>query len=295
MDTSIPVVPIESLIDAYDVVLLDAYGVLVDADGPITGASALIAHLDRRCKPYLIVTNDASRSPEATAARYRSFGIDIPAERVLTSGALLGPHFAARGLLGAGCLVLGTDDSRRYVEAAGGVVVPIPADDPAAASVLVVADENGFPCLEGVDAALTLAYRRLDAGAPLSLILPNPDLVYPKARDRFGVAAGSIARMLEGALALRHPGRSDLVFERLGKPHRPIFDEARRRVAPAGGVPRMLMIGDQLETDIRGARAFGIDAALVTWGVTRVEALHDRLPPEVRPSYLLNSLAVTWV
>src|SRR5262245_42128467 len=119
------VVKLADVLDRYDGVLLDAFGVLVDGSGPLPGAAELVAELGRRRMPFLIVTNDASRLPATVADRFARFGIPVAAGEVLTSGQLLGPWFRERGLAGARCLVLGTEDSERYVEDAGGVVCPI--------------------------------------------------------------------------------------------------------------------------------------------------------------------------
>jgi hypothetical protein len=54
-----------------------------------------------------------------------------------------------------------------------------------------------------------------------------------------------------------------------GKPERPLFDETLRRV----GGDHPLMVGDSLNTDIRGARAAGVDSLLVMTGVTDLPAL----------------------
>jgi ribonucleotide monophosphatase NagD (HAD superfamily) len=51
------------------------------------------------------------------------------------------------------------------------------------------------------------------------------------------------------------------------------------------------MIGDQLETDIRGARDFGLHSALVTTGIARVDQL--LAGSSVRPDYLLDTLEVS--
>jgi len=95
-------------------------------------------------------------------------------------------------------------------------------------------------------------------------VLPNPDLMDPSADQGFGFGAGSIAGMFEAALRVRHPQRTDVRFTRLGKPHAALFAEALRRSATR----EMVMIGDQLETDIQGARAFGLDAVWIGTGVT---------------------------
>jgi ribonucleotide monophosphatase NagD (HAD superfamily) len=48
------------------------------------------------------------------------------------------------------------------------------------------------------------------------------------------------------------------------------------------------MIGDQLETDVAGARAAGIDAALLVTGVTRWQ--DESTSSSAAPTYLLDSL-----
>jgi HAD superfamily hydrolase (TIGR01450 family) len=273
-------ITIEALIDRYEVLLLDAYGVLVHSSGMIAGADELIAKLNRMAKPYYILTNDASRLPRTTAARFKSMGLAIEADRIITSGALLKGHFTQNRLAGSRCVVLGPDDSVRYVELAGGVVVS--AED--AFDVLVIADESGFPFLETIDGVLTGLIRKLDHGENVHLVLPNPDLIYPKSDRGFGITSGGIALLIETALHQRYPGRGDLHFERLGKPFAAIFREALRR----SGTRDMVMIGDQLATDIHGAHTFGLDSVLVGSGITNMEMIKgDNL---VLPTYVMPSV-----
>ena len=75
-----------------------------------------------------------------------------------------------------------------------------------------------------------------------------------------------------------------MYFKKLGKPHPAIYQEAIRR----SGTRDMVMIGDQLETDIRGSNNMGLDSALVTTGVTGTKT--NKLPKRLRPTYLLTSL-----
>jgi len=265
------------LVDAYDGFLLDAYGVLKDAAGALPGAVELLYRLRAAGKPYLVVTNDASRLPDTVSRSLAALGLDVAPSAVVTSGSLLAPHFAARGLAGARCLVLGTPDSYRYVEEAGGALAPL--DGRAEIDALVVCDDDGYDLRRGLDAAVSAGVRALDAGRDLALVLPNPDLVYPKGGGLFGVTAGSIALVVEAALRRRYPDRG-LAFVALGKPRPAMFEEARRRL----GVARPLMVGDQLETDIAGALAVGIDAVLVE-GVSRWSP-----GAAVEPTWLLPSL-----
>jgi len=274
-------VKLADVLDRYDAVLLDAFGVLVDGTSALPGAAALITELRRRGMPFLVVTNDASRLPATAAERFRRFGLDIPTGDVLTSGQLLGPYFAERDLAGARCLVLGTEDSQRYVTDAGGLVCPI---DPDGDYQLVAAcDDEGYPFLEGLNAALSVLFRAFDAGRPIHLVLPNPDLLFPAGGGRFGFTAGAVALLLEAALARRYPERA-IEFDRLGKPHRPLFDAAVARL----GTRRLLMVGDQLETDIAGARAAGLESALLVTGVSRWQPGGDGR--DDGPTYLLDRL-----
>ncbi len=277
--TAVPETDVAALMRRYDVLLFDAYGVLVHSAGALPGAAELVDRLNTAAKPYYILTNDASKLPATAAARYQGYGLAIDAERIITSGLLLERHFAAHHLAGARCVVLGTEDSRRYVSGAGGAIVgPRESFD-----VLVVADEFGYPFLETVDQALSGLFRAIDRQHAIHLVLPNPDLIYP-APDGFGIAAGSIALVFEAALRLRYPHRSDLRFTRLGKPHAAIFAEALRRA----GTRNMVMVGDQLEADIGGAHDFGLDAVLVDTGIN-THAL-STAPTRLHPTYLLRSL-----
>jgi HAD superfamily hydrolase (TIGR01459 family) len=276
---TVPTITIDALLDRYDAVLFDAYGVLVHGSGPLPGASELLARLNREGRPYFIVTNDASKLPATAAARYQRFGLPIDASRILTSGMLLASHFAAHGLRGRRCAVLGPTDSVRYVVDAGGEIVS-PAE---AFDVLVIGDESGFPFLDWADASLSSLFASIDAGRPVHLVVPNPDLIYP-AGGGFGFAAGTIANMFEGALALRYPSRPDLRFVRLGKPNTPIFEDAVRRLDAS----RVVMIGDQLETDITGARAAGLDAVWIETGVTAEIPAHT--PAHLCPTWRMAGL-----
>jgi HAD superfamily hydrolase (TIGR01450 family) len=277
--TGIPTTTIEALRVRYSALLLDAYGVLVHGDGVMPGAPELIRDLDRDDTDYLVVTNDASRLPETAARRYRALGLEIPAERIVTSGSLLLPHFHRHGLSGRRCAVLGPRDSAIYVERAGGhVVAPDQAFD-----VLVICDESGVePFVEVIDAALTTLLRQLDAGVDMELLLPNPDLLYPRGGSALGITSGAIAALFDAVLAQRYPERPELRFRPLGKPHTALFTEASRRL----GTRDLVMIGDQLATDIHGANQAGIDSALFTGGLSGTAVARDG----PRPTYLLESL-----
>lgn len=275
-------ITIEELIARYPVLLLDAYGVLVNDSGTLPGAAGLIEELNRTCKPYYLLTNDASKLPQTAANRFQGYGLAIDPARIITSGGLLKNYFKTHGLRGARCAVLGPDDSAQYViDASGKVVSPANGFD-----VVVIGDEAGFPFVETVDTVLTELFHKVERRERFHLMLPNPDLIYPKADRGFGIASGSIALIIEAALQLRYPGRPNLCFERLGKPQAAIFQEALRR----SGTGDMVMVGDQLETDIRGANAFGLDSVLVGTGITDPTTTGTKDQPQ--PTYRMHSIGL---
>jgi HAD superfamily hydrolase (TIGR01450 family) len=267
--------------DRYAGILLDVYGVLLDGSGALQGARELIQELNARQTPYAIVTNDASRSLSTYVHRFAKFGLHIPSERIVTSGSLLPGYFAAKQLAGKRVCVLGTDDSIEFVRAGGGDIVPL--SQGLELDVLAVCDDAGFEFLPGVEWALSAVVRAIDAGRRPTLVLPNPDLVYPKRAGELGITAGAIALLIEAALVRRFP-HERFVFDRLGKPEPHLFAQASKLLGIAPD--RLVMIGDQLETDIAGARAAGCDAALLA-GVSR---WHDEQSTEA-----VNALAPTWL
>lgn len=266
------------LIGRHDALLLDAYGVLVDGAGPLAHTPPLVAELHRRGVPYAIVTNDASRTPDTYARRFAAWGMVVPAERFVTSGSLIIRYFADRGLRGARTMVLGTEDSYRTVIAAGGE--PAALTPGVEVDAVVICDDAGTPFLDGIELALSAIARAVDAGRRPALVLPNPDLVYPKGGGELGFTAGAMALLVETALGRRYPG-AGLVFDRLGKPEPHLFREGARVL----GASNAVMVGDQLETDIAGARAAGIAAALYA-GISRWQP-----GGSITPTYLLDALA----
>ena len=258
-------VKIAQVLPRYHTVLLDAYGVLVNQAGAIDGAAEFLQGLEAQRQPYFLLTNDASRSPGTIAGRFNGFGLRIPEARIITSGSLLTAYFAEHQLQGARCMVFGPADSQAYVRAAGGE--PVAPTMGVEADALIVCDDSGVDFLPAVEAAVTWAMRRLDRGLAAPMVLCNPDLIYPKGHDAYGITSGSVALIVEAALQVRHATPVPR-FVRLGKPHAPIFAAAEAQA----GTRDLLMVGDQLGTDILGATDYGIDSVLLCTGLTRWEA-----------------------
>ncbi|MEM1073055.1 MAG: TIGR01459 family HAD-type hydrolase [Pseudomonadota bacterium] len=98
----------------------------------------------------------------------------------------------------------------------------------------------------------------------LRLLCANPDIV---------VDRGDVREWCAGALAQLYAemGGESLYF---GKPHPPIYDLARRRLAELGvdvSDDRILAIGDGVLTDIAGAMGEDIDSLFISGGLAAAE------------------------
>lgn len=273
---------VANIIERYDAILIDAYGVLVDASGALPGAREFLQSLHAHNKTFYLLTNDASRLPESIAERFASLDLPLTTEHIITSGSLLEAYFKQHKLQHRPTIVLGNRHAVAYAERAGAQIVAPHAQ--ADANIIVVADDTPLRDLTLLETMLSYIMRRLDANAPMELILCNPDLLYPQSGGNYGLTSGSVALVLEAALATRHAGNPHARFVGLGKPHAPIFQAAFERTR----TKNMVLLGDQIGTDVQGAHNFGIDSVLLGTGVTRV---YDSSIFEPSPTWFLPKVA----
>jgi ribonucleotide monophosphatase NagD (HAD superfamily) len=164
-----------------------------------------------------------------------------------------------------------------YAQAAGLETTREPADLPYCSGVIVGEDHYAW---EPVINAVVNFF--IDASDAL-LIVPNPDEFYPGQSLKIRLAAGSVGRMIQRAVAAY--GRTlEPIY--LGKPYAPIFDITHRRLEQSAGrrlaLQRILMTGDNLDADVGGATGFGYRSALVLTGITDRRMLKSaRLKPEL--------------
>ena len=270
---------LRDVIQNYDLLLLDIYGVLITARGPCPGAVAFIDHLNHTGKPYRLLSNDASSLPATRSLNLEKQGMHVAPENIITSGMVIADYFREKQLQGSRCGVLGTEDSCRYVQQAGGIVIDLFSSD--TIDVLVICDDIGYPFKDGINAAINAVIKALDQDRQPILLLPNPDIIFPVDDQQMGVTAGAVSLVIEAALTVRYGVERMPRFVPLGKPFPAIYDHARR-LAPD---KRLLMIGDQIATDIAGARRAGIDSVLITQGVSRIHPDDD-----IQPTYHYSSL-----
>ncbi|MBO0952203.1 TIGR01459 family HAD-type hydrolase [Fibrella forsythiae] len=277
--------PFASLIDHYKAVFFDAYGVLKNAHGLIPGVDRTIHALIQTEKPFYVLTNDASRSPEQLAESYARLGLPlVTADRIVSSGMLAREYLQLKVSHGT-VAYLGTDTSAHYIENADLHALPIrdvDLNDAADITALVLLDDEGFDWNTDLNKTVNLLRQR-----NIPVIVANTDATYPVSGNRVAVAIGAVADMLE-----RIVGKQ---FIRFGKPDAQLFmfayDLLRERMTI--GKNEILMVGDTLKSDILGGNKFGFDTALVLTGNTPAEDVDLRIKATgIIPSYVCESAAV---
>ncbi|MDD5219516.1 MAG: HAD-IIA family hydrolase [Candidatus Bipolaricaulis sp.] len=244
---------------------------LVDIDGVLTcGSSALPGAVDalrviQTQGRVVLLTNNSTRSQREVAQYLSLLTLEVAAEDVLPTSTLAARYLRERA--GATTVwVVGEAGLRDELIIAGHEL----ADRPDRAEWLVVGMDRRLDYEK-----LRLALQALLGGA--RLLATNEDATYPTGG---GLVPGA------GAVvgALRGMGYAPEAV--VGKPSRLAFEVALAQLAlPA---ERVLMIGDRLDTDIVGARAAGLDSALVLSGVS---AAGDLARTHVRPTWVAASLA----
>ena len=288
MKTVPSIVSVDFLADNYDAIAFDSYGVLVDGIDPLPGAIEFTHRLSELGTPWLLATNDASRLTDRRVEVMRGQGFGITTDQVISAGSLLRRFFEDRNIVGTQCIATGRGDAVEFVRLAGCTPVSLSPNDGVSTS-LALAGITGYDWSKVTSDMLSLIIRRMDAGNPLHLVVPNPDVLYPDGLDRFAIGPGGLAELIETAVSRRFGDDEAARFTKLGKPYAPMFDAIKERL---NGYARVAFVGDQLHTDIAGANQAGLDSVLIGTGITRWKDAGDlsEVPASMMPKHLLPSM-----
>jgi len=255
------------LIDNFDSLFLDLDGVVYRGSKAIPGAVEAINRAQQMGRKIGYITNNASRTQQSIADQLVGFGLEATPDQIIGSAAAGVKLLAKKVPAGASVLVVGGEGLIKEVELAGFRRVEKAAENPQAVI-------QGFsPSVSWPD--LAEASYAIQNGA--IWVATNQDWTIPLEQ---GIAPGN------GTLVGAVHTAVGILPEFAGKPFRPIFDAALDQL----GATRPLMIGDRLDTDIKGAHAAGIASASVMTGVIGNKELLGAKSDE-RPSYVLNDLA----
>jgi glycerol-1-phosphatase len=260
----------EMLLDNYDSLLLDLDGVVYRGQSAVPHA---VESINRAASTYKIgyVTNNSSRTPAAITAQLVSFGLDATEEQIVASARAGAKLLLDRIPAGSKVLVVGGEGLRSECVAVGFELADSSADGP-------IAVIQGF--------SPDVSWRNL---AEASFAIQNGAIWVATNQDwtiplEAGIAPGN------GTLVGAVHTAVGILPDFAGKPFSPIFEQAVEQL----DIKKPLMVGDRIDTDIRGAKAVGMDSAVVLTGIaTRKELLGAK--KEDRPDFILEDLRELFV
>jgi HAD superfamily hydrolase (TIGR01450 family) len=275
----------KSIIDQYNVIFFDAFGVIKNYQGLVPGIEQTFAYLEQQNKEYYIVTNDASRSPAQLASSYHKLGLNvITPDRIVSSGMLTKEYLDLK-VQGGIVAYLGTENSAHYIESSGLHTLPISEVNESnidKVNALIFLDDEGFNWFEDLNKAVNLLRKRT-----IPAIVANTDHAYPVTVNSVSIAIGGLATMIEKIVGKE--------FIRFGKPDSQMFMFAYDLIRDHRPVSKkeIVMVGDTLHTDILGGNKFGLDTVLVLSGNTQAIDAETRITATgIVPTYICDSAVV---
>ena len=241
------------ILNGFDAVILDNFGVLSLGEPAILQGAAALAAIRATGMPLRILTNDGAKGIDAMLTGHRGRGYAFSAEEIVPGYRLLKQALDAHS-----------------IQRPWGVIGlhPLPETDLTAPMIPLTSDGidrlgdvGGFVLLDAGEWRASDQARLIEAlaGDPRPVIVCNPDLTAPYP-DHLSIEPGWSAHLLADATGV------EPVF--LGKPFGDIYDVALRDL---GDIPRerVIAVGDTPHTDVLGAHAAGIKSLLVETGFTR--------------------------
>ncbi|HEP1467843.1 TPA: TIGR01457 family HAD-type hydrolase [Streptococcus pyogenes] len=243
--------------------LIDLDGTIYQGKNRIPAGERFIKRLQERGIPYLLVTNNTTRTPEMVQDMLsKQFNVETGIETIYTATMATVDYMNDMNR-GKTAYVIGETGLKSAIAAAG----------------YVEELENPAYVVVGLDSQVTyemLAIATLAIQKGALFIGTNPDLNIPTERGLMP-GAGALNALLEAATRVKP------VF--IGKPNAIIMNKSLEVL----GIQRSeaVMVGDNYLTDIMAGIQNDIATILVTTGFTRPEEV-PTLP--IQPDHVLSSL-----
>jgi 4-nitrophenyl phosphatase len=239
--------------------VLDMDGVLYRGNTLIPEVPDFIAALDAAGIAYAMATNNSTNTPRQYVEKLRGMGIDVPEERIVTSGVATATYLKSRFPRGSTVFVVGMDALHEAIF----------SDDyfvPAGKEAEIVVSGADFELRYDKLKTACLAIR---AGAPY--VATNADKTFP-SEEGLIPGSGAIVAALTAATGV------DPVI--VGKPNPELVQSCLDIMGTT--VTNTVMIGDRLDTDILAGHRAGTMTLLVLTGVsTRAEVAETGIIPDI--------------
>lgn len=231
--------------------LFDIGGVLYVGDEVIDGAVETIRMLQDNF-PMRFLTNTTRRTPETMLKKLQKMGFTVEEQELFTA----------------------LDATRDYVKSQNGTIYTVLTDEADKWFADMKSDNPEFVVVG--DAYLNFDYPRLNGAfralhEGAKLIAAAKNRYFQDEDGKLSMDAGGFIAALEFA--------ANTEAKLIGKPSAEFFHLA---VASMGLEPdEVLMIGDDIESDVKGAMDAGLRAALVKTGKFQPDDLHRGIEPDV--------------
>jgi 4-nitrophenyl phosphatase len=249
--------------------ILDVDGVICRGEKPIKEGVEAVKKLKELDKEVIFVSNNSTRSRRIFVERFSRFGLDVSEDEILLA-TFATARYIAREKRNAKVYTTGEIGLIEELELAGLEIV-----DYEDAEYLVVGSNRGIN-FEIMTKALRLCLRK-----DIRYVATNPDKIFP-AED--GPIPGT--GMIIGALYWMTGRMPDVV---IGKPSEVIMKEALDILGLKA--EDVVVVGDQIDIDVKAGKAIGAETLLVLSGVTTKENLNEKIEKfGEKPDYILNHL-----
>lgn len=260
----------------YDAVFCDLWGCLHDGQTPFPAAVAALRAFKAAGGTVVLLTNSPRPQP-SIVTQLDSIGVPHDAYDIIVSSGDAAQYALITGAVGRRVYHLGPDrDGSFFTDIPDDLQDTLAREAPilrvplAEAEGIVATGLRDDRTETPEDYRATLLFAK---NKGLKMLCANPDILVDVGDQRI-FCAGAIAQ------AYDRMGGQSLYF---GKPHPPIYDLARRRLATISAVadPQILCIGDGIATDVQGAVAEGLDVVFVTGGLAADQFGADRANPDM--------------
>ncbi len=262
----------------YDAAFVDLWGCMHNGVHALPGAVAAMQKYRAAGGVVVLVTN-SPRPWDSVARQINGFGVPDDAWDAIATSGDSARSAMFRGIVGEKIWFMGEsprdDDFFKPLK-----IIENPVD----IQRVSLEEAEGIVCCGPFDTMADVDVNRPEflyaKQKGLKLLCANPDIV---------VDRGDVREWCAGALAQLYTdmGGESLYF---GKPHPPIYDLARRRLAALNKVPsdpRIIGIGDGIGTDVLGAMQEDIDALFISGGLAAAETKTKEQPdPDALKAFL---------
>ena len=260
---------LKSIINRYDLFFIDLWGVVHNGIELYENSINVLDNLAVAKKDFVLLTN--APRPNATVINFlKKMGLKKYFENVFTSGEAAHKYLISE-LGKKNFFHIGPPrdfDLFKNIEKN---------------NVLNIEDADYFLCtglFEDQENDLNYYKKLLSNHTSKKMICTNPDLIVDRGEER-EYCAGSVAKSFEEI-------KGEVIY--FGNPHPPVYNLSTNIINK-----KVLCIGDNLNTDIKGANIQNFDSLLITNGIHRKEILDTELMSvlkkyETRVDYIQNNL-----